>query len=156
MPAGESWRNAGGALGPMLGTWAALRIPPLRACAPLSHAYCSPYPGMLSLVSQLPLLGMLCLREGGRLWHFCLALQHEANFTATMFLKERELHVLRSIGNAPACQATAYHACSFASSAHLTRSRLLIRAPALRPFRGGAGAPLNWPECFFKMPFCRA
>ena len=60
VPAGESWRNASGALGPMLGPWAALRIPPLRACAPPSHAYCSPYIGMLSLVSQLPLLDMPC------------------------------------------------------------------------------------------------
>ena len=31
----------------------------------------------------------------------------------------------------------------------------IIRAPALRPLRDGAGAPLNWPECF-RMPFCRA
>ena len=41
-------------------------------------------------------------------------------------------------------------------SYEIRRITLFIRAPALRPFRDGAGAPLNWPECFFEMPFWRA
>ena len=82
----------------------AFRIPPLRACAPPSHAYCSPYPPGCSLLcpSSLSLARLVDAKvvqvgDCGT----CLALQEQVNLAAMKVLKERE--PLRSIRGTRLC-----------------------------------------------------
>ena len=129
----------------MLGSWAAFQIPPLDASmrAPRRHPTRTalPTPGCSLLCpSSLSLACLVDAKVGD--CGTCAALQHQVNFAATKVLKERELS--RSIRYAPACQASAYHACFDASSAHLTRSRLLIIV-CLGGYPDGSHSVRAWP-----------
>ena len=98
--------------------WAAPRTPPLRARTLPSHTYCCEGTQALSLCPSSHSLACLEDSEVTEFAH-CLATQHEVNFSATIVLKERE--TLRSTGDAPARQASAYHAYFNASSTPVTR-----------------------------------